>query len=168
MKLNTPPKMDEHAPGDEELIVSVRDALQRYNPTHMWGDSIEIDARNGHVTLSGVVRSQTAKETAEHIARQVRGVRSVENRLVADADVEIAIGEALAADVQTRVVFPGILVGVLFGVAILKGTVPSAQVKECVEQIVRAVPGVRSVDSQLLTPPSAAPLRQGTPTGQGV
>jgi osmotically-inducible protein OsmY len=149
MTMSVPPIYDGHNEVDEELIVAVRDALDQYAPVHIWGDGIQIDARAGTVVLSGVTRSRSSKETAERIARSVKGVSSVDNRLVVDPDVELAIAQALAADPRTRGGFPGILVGVVFGVTFLKGTVPTAEMKAAAEEIARQIPGVKSVSNEL-------------------
>ncbi len=149
MTLSTPPVYDGHNQVDEELITAVRDALNQYTPIHIWGDGIQIDARAGTVTLAGVTRSRSSKETAERIARSVKGVSMVQNHLVVDPDVELAIAQALAADPRTQGGFPGILIGVVFGVTFLKGTVPTAEMKAAAEEIARKIPGVRSVSNEL-------------------
>lgn len=160
MTINTPPFVDEPSARDEELDMAVRDALGSYGPFRMWGDKIELETRQGVVTLSGIVRSHSAKEIAEQVVRRVPGVKSVENRLVADADVESAIAQALASDPRTGTSFPGILVGVVFGVVYLKGTVATAEVKAAAGQIALGVPGVQSVSNELLTLPELTPAVQ--------
>ncbi len=149
MAMSDPAISDGHNTADEKLIVAVHDALDQYPPIRSWGDGVEIDARNGTVTLSGVARSRSAKETAGRIAQSVKGASTVDNRLVVDPDVELAIAQALAADPHTRAAFPGILVGVVFGVAYLKGTVPTTEMKAAAEEIARKIPGVRTVSNEL-------------------
>ncbi len=157
MTLSNPPTYDGHNEVDEELIMTVRDALNQYAPIHIWGDGIQIDARAGTVTLSGVTRSRSSKEMAVRIARSVKGVAAVENHLVVDPDVELAVAQALAADPRTRAGFPGILVGVVFGVTFLKGAVPTAEMKAAAEEITRKIPGVRSVSNELTVLQEAVP-----------
>ncbi len=161
MTMSVPPIYDGHNARDEDMVMAVRDALDQYAPIHIWGDGIQLDARGGTVFLTGVTRSRSSKETAERIAKSVKGVTAVENRLVVDPDVELAIAQALAADPRTRGGFPGILVGVVFGVAFLKGTVPSADMKAAAEEIASKIPGVRSVSNELVAPApvKAAPAK---------
>ncbi len=151
MTMSDPPIYDGHNTADEDLVTAVRDALDQYTPIHIWGDGVQIDAHSGTVVLSGVTRSRSAKETAGRIAQAVKGVSAVDNRLVVDADVELAIAQALAADPRTRGAFPGILVGVVFGITFLKGAVPTAEMKAAAEEIARQIPGVKSVSNELAT-----------------
>lgn len=44
--------------------------------------SISVETLNGAVMLSGFAKSTTEKDTAEAIARQVKGVKSVKNQIV--------------------------------------------------------------------------------------
>ncbi len=163
MTMSDPPVYDGHNTVDEDLVMAVRDALDRYTPIHIWGDGVQIDARSGTVTLSGVVRSRSAKETAGRSAKSVKGVSTVDNRLVVDPDVELAIAQALAADPRTQGAFPGILVGVVFGTTFLKGTVATAEMKAAATEIASKIPGVKSVSHELVITqePKAAP---GKPT----
>lgn len=140
---------------DGELIVEVRDAFRHYDPIRMWGDCLAIDADGGRVVLSGMVRNHSAKETAEQLAKKVKGVTGVENRLVVDLDVELAVSQALAADSRTSILFPGVLVGVVFGVVYLKGDAPSADAKKAATEVTFKVPGVASVSNELQAPPES-------------
>ncbi|HLE27293.1 MAG TPA: BON domain-containing protein [Anaerolineales bacterium] len=63
---------------------------------------IEAEARAGEVFLRGHVRSVIHKHDAEQRVAAVRGVEVVHNELVADADLEIAVAQALAANQPTR------------------------------------------------------------------
>jgi len=44
--------------------------------------SISVETLNGTVMLSGFAKNNTEKDTAEAIARQVKGVKSVKNQIV--------------------------------------------------------------------------------------
>ncbi len=147
---------------DYDLEIEVREALAKYDPLRMFGDALTIIVRGGKVTLEGPVRSQSARDKATKLAGQVKGVTTLENNLVVDTDVEVLVAQALAADPRTQVLFPGVLVGVVFGMAYLKGEAPSAQVKQAAGEVAGKVPGVVAVSNDLLTPPdlkgSAKPL----------
>ncbi len=135
---------------DLQLTTAIRDALTQYTPTRIWEQRIEISAHEGEVTLLGITRNRSAKQTAERIARQVKGVSKLQNQIIADDDVEVALAQALAADAQTCNSFPGIIVGVVFGVAYLKGTVTSNQIKQAASQVANQVPGVQRVSNELI------------------
>jgi osmotically-inducible protein OsmY len=131
------------------LATTVQDALMQHAPLRVWKHALKIEANDGRIVLTGVVRSHSAKAMAERIARGVNGVQAIENRLVVDDDVEVAIAQDLAADPCTRAGFPGILVGVVFGVAYLKGTVSSAAIKDAATLIVSKLAGVQRISNEL-------------------
>jgi osmotically-inducible protein OsmY len=66
---------------DKELANQVMFALfnERDNFTNL--GTIKVDSRNGAVTLSGAVSSRAERALAERVARGVKGVSSVSNRL---------------------------------------------------------------------------------------
>lgn len=153
MTVSTPALYDGRPASDELLEVAVRDALNAYSPTHSWGDGIQVNAHAGAIVLAGAVRTRSAKETAEQAVRRVKGVTAVQNDLTVDAQIEVAIAQALAADARTQDAFPGILVGVVFGVCYLKGVVPTAEAKTAAAEIAAKIPGVKQVSNELKTLP---------------
>lgn len=46
------------------------------------GGGFTIDVKNGVVTIEGVVEKDKFKEKATHVAKKVKGVKSVDNKLV--------------------------------------------------------------------------------------
>ncbi|WP_133666607.1 BON domain-containing protein [Paraburkholderia sp. BL10I2N1] len=64
---------------DSELVRDVRRALSRASGVNASG--IHVQARNGVVTLTGRVPQRAQVQRAGSVARSVRGVRSVSNRL---------------------------------------------------------------------------------------
>ncbi len=151
MTVSTTAGYDGRPASDEWLEVVARDALNAYSPAYSWRDGIGVTAHNGVVTLVGAVRTNSAKETAEQVVRRAKGVTSVQNDLTVDALTELAVAQALADDPRTHDSFPGILVGVVFGVCYLKGTAPNAQVKTAAGEIASKIPGVKSVSNELTT-----------------
>ena len=141
---------------DANLEQSVRNALDRYTPLRVWQHSIQIQANHGAVVLSGSARSQAEKQVAGNLARAVKGVTAVENRLMADGDLEIAIAQALAADARTRDAFPGVLIGVVFGTVYLKGTAASEEIKKAASEIASKIVGILQVSNELIVPAKAA------------
>jgi osmotically-inducible protein OsmY len=158
---------------NDDLAISVRNKLMEYAPLRLAGNRLQVEAQSGVVTLSGNVRSQAVKDTAEQLALKVRRVGKVENRLIADTNLEIAIAQALASDARMRAGFPGILVGVVYGNAFLKGTVPSPEIKKAAGEMAAKVPGVLRVSDELAAPaaqpakaPAAPPARPAAATAK--
>ncbi len=65
--------------GDAWISAKVKSALLYNRNVH--GSAIEVDTRNGVVTLSGVVASGFEKEQALSVARAIHGVKQVNDRL---------------------------------------------------------------------------------------
>ena len=74
-------EMSERESKDKELANQVLFALfnERDNFTNL--GTIKVESRNGAVTLSGAVPSRAERALAERVARGVKGVSSVSNRL---------------------------------------------------------------------------------------
>jgi osmotically-inducible protein OsmY len=66
-------------PSDDRLYDEVMRKLA--NDRDAGGDPIQITVKDGKVTLSGTVKSEKARAKAEKVARKVKGVTAVENRL---------------------------------------------------------------------------------------
>jgi hyperosmotically inducible periplasmic protein len=148
--------MSSNQPGstqhDADLTLAVCDSFDRHVTLRIWKHSIHVQAKAGTVMLTGAVRSQSDKEIAEKSAQGVKGVTAVENQLVVDSDLELAIAQALAADSRTLAGFPGILIGVVFGVAYLKGTAPTAEIKKVAGEIASQIAGVLRISNELIVP----------------
>ena len=115
---------------------------------------IDVRARDGVVSLVGEVRHLLAKERAAEIAKSIKGVRAVVDRLSValvsgvDDRIEREIRQALrdesVADVWE------LQVGVQDGVVSLDGEVESQAEKSLTESAVKGIPGVRDVTSDIL------------------
>ena len=68
------------APSDDRIYDEVRMKLAQ--DRDIGGNAYEVEVKDGEVTLSGKVQSQKQKTRAEHVARKVKGVKSVNNKLV--------------------------------------------------------------------------------------
>lgn len=120
---------------------------------------INVDTRNGVVTLFGTVPSQASKAAAEAEARKVSGVDKVVNELevvppsrkdaveAKDDDVEKAIDSALSKRDDLR--GSNIDVEVANGVARLTGSVENEQQRMAAAVAARSTPGVRAVKDEL-------------------
>ena len=122
---------------------------------------INVDSREGVVTLFGIVPSPEAKAAAEETALGVSGVKRVENELqvvasakreavdVRDEELERAVKEAF----EPRDDFQDVTVEVKSGVVRLSGTVPTGSRRLEAAVAARAVPGVRAIKDDLRLAP---------------
>jgi osmotically-inducible protein OsmY len=121
------------------------------------GMDVNVDTREGNVTLFGAVGSEAEKKVAADEVRKVDGVKSVKNELqVVPAPRKEAtqrrdeqIQEDVAKRVQDRVANGDINVEVANGVVRLSGTVPSQGDRLAALTAARSGEGVRSVVGDL-------------------
>jgi len=66
---------------DDATITSQVKSRMLDNP-NVAGTSISVETLNGTVMLSGFAKNTSEKDTAERIARDVNGVKSVKNQIV--------------------------------------------------------------------------------------
>jgi len=68
------------APSDDDRIIDqVR--LKLANDPEVGRSAIDIDVHDGVVTLRGKVKKEKLRSKAEHLAKKVKGVKSVSNQL---------------------------------------------------------------------------------------
>jgi osmotically-inducible protein OsmY len=116
---------------------------------------INVDTRDGVVTLFGMVRSAAAKRAAEADARKVDGVKQVMNELqvvpkskqemvkASDEDIERSVEQAI--DKYPTLEQADVEVEVKNGVVRLSGSVPTEQDRLQAAVAARSARGVRSV-----------------------
>lgn len=125
----------------------------------IWGDAaveannIDINTRDGVVTLTGTVDNVLAKERAEAIASAVVGVRAIVNRIDVklaergDSEIKKAVENALLADPATDSYEVTAVAN--NGVVTLTGSVDSWQEKQLCERVAKSVRGVRDVKNNV-------------------
>ena len=142
-------------PEDATITASVKSKLAA--DTTVQASKINVDTKDGVVTLTGTVDSAAAKTKAESIAKGVEGVKSVTDNLTVtapppppmaannDAAIKKAIEDNLAKAKVT-----GVTVSVTDGVATLTGTVPKGQLIKARQAADEATPKpTRTVSSGL-------------------
>jgi osmotically-inducible protein OsmY len=136
---------------------------------HTSGMSINVDSRDGVVTLEGEVASEDARETAERLAANTDGVRSVSNNIRVDAnarsssstdsaesrDAGDAFSDAwITTKVRSTLLFSTAVSGTRIGVETrdgivrLEGQVSSEEEKARAVQLAREIKGVKRVDAE--------------------
>lgn len=73
------PMFAQNASSDDKIYDQVRQKLA--NDPDVKGAGFNVTVKNGAVTLEGTVHDEHAKEKAEKIAKKVKGVTSVINKL---------------------------------------------------------------------------------------
>ncbi len=146
----------------------------RVSPTR-----VNVDTLNGDVTLRGEVPTQEERDAAEEVARNVQGVRSVNNQITINPaaaaigvptgnemkqEAEKAASEVgrgvkeeagniiLLGEIKARLAaagYTGVTVGVEQGVVTLSGEAASNKDRIAVEAIVEKISGVSKLNNQL-------------------
>ena len=104
---------------------------------------INVTVSHGIVILNGYVMTGSIKARAERATRRVLDVLGVENHLIPDDQVVIAVAQALAHDARTRE--QRVYVNARSGFVSLSGNVSSTAVRAAVEECAAGVPVVRGV-----------------------
>ncbi|MBI4339898.1 MAG: BON domain-containing protein [Chloroflexi bacterium] len=145
---------------DAQTGRNAADALQAVDSWSGNYAAVKMQVVEGAVYLSGNVQLPVQKEEAESAVRRAKGVLAVQNHIITDWDLRIAIAEALAKKGVTRDGY--VSVRSVLGVVNLLGHLSCQVHLDNALQITRAVPGVRSVGSYLqldATAPEGEPAR---------
>jgi len=138
---------DTKIPTDKEISNAVEEELLSNSATPSY--LIDVETDEGIVTLSGSVNNILARDGAIQVARMVKGVRGVIDRIkvtapaIPDDKLETNIEEALMNDPATAVY--EVSANVKNGVVTLNGMVDSWQEKQLAEYVVKGVKGVKEV-----------------------
>lgn len=127
------------------------------------GFSVNVSTKDGHVLLEGTADSEAARDLAGRLASNTDGVRTVDNQINVDPNVETESRSRDAGDVisdswittkvKSTLVFSSNVSGTDIdvetkdGVVSLKGHVASAAEKELAVKLAEDVRGVESVDA---------------------
>lgn len=146
---------------DAWVTAKVKVSLAAHKNVRALGTNV--DTKDGIVTLNGEVETLAEKELAARYAREVTGVRGVNNLLMVrgevgapgetvrdkmgDAALTGRVKAALAANRATSALRTN--VDTERGVVTLRGIARSAAERDLAEKLARDVPGVRSVDNQI-------------------
>jgi hyperosmotically inducible protein len=142
---------------DSTITAKVKTELVRDPATS--AHRIDVETFRGDVQLNGFVPSEEMKSEATRVARNVKGVKHVENNLrvgegtrtagevVDDTVITAKVKTALAAD--STVAAHEVNVQTRDGVVQLAGFVDNSAQKQQASEVARRVAGVKQVDNQL-------------------
>jgi hypothetical protein len=132
---------------ERKTYTRVRRTLWDYEPLRASHAEIFIDVSGSDVRLRGRVRTMPQKLIAKGLVERMDEVGSVTNELIADPEVVRSVADALAQDDRTA---PYVIrVDARHGIVILRGEVPSDDVRQAAVEIAGAAPLVHSVRNQL-------------------
>jgi len=79
--ISLPAFAQKQTPSDDDRIIDqVR--LKLANDPEVGRSSIEVEVHDGAVTLRGKVKKEKLRSKAEHLAKKVKGVKTVSNQLI--------------------------------------------------------------------------------------
>ena len=129
---------------DEDIHADVLEALWSNTQICTFErGNFTVEVSSGLVTLGGHIASSLLSEAAEELAASVPGVVAVENHMLADTDLAVAVGEALAANPEARPYY--LRVDAFHGWINISGPVPNEAVQAAAEAAAVGVHGVRGV-----------------------
>jgi hyperosmotically inducible protein len=159
-----PPKRSERSFGEVVDDATISSAIKSKLLWSKYTDglAVEVETRNGRVTLQGTAESGAAKELAGNLAMNTRGVISVNNKLVIDENKPKTVGQAISDTwITTKVISTltyssnvsgsDIVVKTDKGVVSLSGKVDSGAEHALAIELAQNVRGVQSVNSKGLT-----------------
>jgi hyperosmotically inducible protein len=124
--------------------------------TYLQGEDIKIEAKEGVVTLTGVVSDESRKALAQETVANLRGVKSVDNRLAIKGAPPTANSDAWLRDkVRTALLFhrnvrgSSTAVYVQDGIVILRGETFSQAQKDLTTEYAKDVDGVKEVKNEM-------------------
>jgi hyperosmotically inducible protein len=136
---------------DEDIKRTIQDTLK--SNALVQAEDINVDVKQGHVTLTGTAPSAVAKNHA-FFAAWTPGVTSVRNEIklqseekLNDRDLQQAIKQAYGLDPRVTESRPTVKVS--DGVVTLTGTVAGEQAKRAAEDIAKQFDGVKQVRNRL-------------------
>ncbi len=123
---------------------------------YLQDDHVKITSKNGEVSLTGEVNEEIDRPMAENTAEALRGVKSVDNRIVVTGDHPAENSDSwIKMKVKTALAFHRNVsatkteVNVKDGVVTLTGEASSQAQKELTTEYVKDIVGVKDVNNEL-------------------
>ncbi|MBI4312900.1 MAG: BON domain-containing protein [Chloroflexi bacterium] len=145
---------------DDAALRNALQTLAKASPVDDTWATVDLEVVEGTAHLSGNVAFQVQKEDAERAVRAAKGVLEVQNDIVSDQDVRLQVGAALARETGCR--RSQVTIRSFRGAVTLTGKAPSQEAADRAREIACAVPGVRSLTSQIQVE-EAAPQPEPAP-----
>ena len=135
---------------DSEIAANAARALEMRRPLP---ETIQVVVHNGHLTLTGEVRTLFQRAVAENAVRHIPGIKGLTNRITVTPtttarDVRKEIARALHRDATTH--GRHIQVTVSGHKAVLTGEVVSWHEREAAERAAMHAPGITDVENHIM------------------
>lgn len=130
-------------------------ARASYNYRMVLDHQVNIAARGGVVTLTGIVEDEAAVALAVATIEEIPGIRMVENQLTTPAPAAVKTDLWIARHVRLRLLIKAKVnaatttITVTDGVVTLKGTAVTAEQKNLTEAYAKSIAEVKSVNNDL-------------------
>jgi osmotically-inducible protein OsmY len=142
---------------DLDIQEAAANAIDRLTIVRETRSPIEVSVEQGVVTLTGLIFTETMRRVILYNVSVIPGVRQVVDRLYTDAQLQVAVAQALAGDPTVGLRQPGIWVTAYHGVVSLSGTVQNENEQAAAIAAARSVPGIRAVEDKLTVSVRARP-----------
>ena len=143
----------------KDSLITAKAKIALYADDRVSGSSINVDTKNGVVSLRGKVASADEKKAAEDVAKGIDGVTDVKNQLqvvaasqrkavdAKDDDITKAVKSRLSKDARLK--GSNVDVRADKGVVTLTGEVKDLGARARASEVARGVVGVRAVKNEL-------------------
>jgi len=140
-------------PIDDRITKEIKESLDKEMSESAM--DINVQSKNGFVTLSGIVDSLAEKRAAEEITTTIKGVRGIENNItistdgtITDKEIEMEVINKLRNSRYKNSLI-GVSANVSDGVAVLKGSVKTLRDKNLAVNEAEKAFGVKDVVSNI-------------------
>jgi hyperosmotically inducible periplasmic protein len=153
--LNVPVRTSASESESDELIESSAKKSYVFQ-TYLKDDDIQIESRNGVVTLTGTVAEEPRKSLAQETAAGLPGVKSVDNLLEVKGESATGNSDALlGSKIKTALLFHRNVsetteVSAKDGVVTLRGDATSQAQKDLTTELVKDIEGVKGVQNEMI------------------
>jgi len=150
---------------DEEVQEDVERVIFQLTPLHVDLQGMTMRVIDSVLYLDGNVSSSLRGEIVADQAVGIQGLLEVKNGLIGDDVLASNVALALGHDPQTR----DLPIGVYphLGIVRLSGAIHNDLQKDAAEEITKSVPGVRSVENDLVVRPESELLFVMAPAASG-
>ena len=128
-------------PDDATLTASVKSQLAAQSPA--LASMVDIETKDGVVTLNGTVDNEAAKSQAEQAAKSVANVKSVVNNLNVKPPIVVSEDPKIKSAVEANLVkykVKGVTANVADGQVTLTGEIPRAKLQDAMKAANEAKP----------------------------
>lgn len=149
---NREDRVADRSRGNDEIRDAVREAIDE--DSRFSGREIDVEVKDGRVTLSGQVGSRLLKSEAVRLARNTAGVSNVTDRIEVSVGDQVdaeALGERISRTLGRNSELRGRQIESEYrdGTVILSGTVGSGYARNKAESLVSGLDGVREVENRI-------------------